>query len=90
MEKGSSARYGIQNSQVKIPEGVSGKVAYKGKVSEWVPLLVQGMRQGLNKLGYSSIAALHEAIAENRLELERRSDGAKREGSIHSLYSFNP
>ncbi|MCB1135175.1 MAG: IMP dehydrogenase, partial [Chlamydiia bacterium] len=89
MACGSSVRYGIQNSRVQIPEGVSGQVTYKGKVCEWVPILTQGVRQGLNKLGVRGLDHLHSCFDTNSLGMERRSDGAKREGGVHDLYTYS-
>lgn len=87
MAKGSGIRYGLQNSGLQVPEGVTGQVAYRGKVSEWVPLLMQGVRQGLNKLGVRGLSEIGQKIKKNRLQIEKRADGAKREGGVHSLYS---
>lgn len=84
MEKGSSVRYSIQNSSIRVPEGVSGVVTSRGSVSEWVPCLMQGVKQGLHKLGNPSITHLHQ----NKIHVERRSEEAKREGSVHSLFEF--
>jgi hypothetical protein len=50
---------------------------------------MQGVRQGLHKLGHPSIGRLHERLAQNRLELERRSEGAKQEGQVHSLFEVS-
>jgi len=88
MEQGSAVRYGTEKSAIRIPEGVSGMVPSRGSVSEWVPCLLQGVRQGLHKLGFSSLEKIREALSENRMELERRSVGAHREGGVHSLYEI--
>jgi IMP dehydrogenase len=89
MEKGSSIRYGIENSALRVPEGVSGMVTSKGSISEWVPCLMQGVRQGFHKLGYISIEHLHEHGEKNLVDVERRSESAKREGNVHSLYEIS-
>ncbi len=83
MDKGSSVRYGIQNSTIRIPEGVSGMVPSRGSITEWIPCLLQGVKQGFHKLGYASLDALDENV-----ELERRSDSAQREGHVHSLFEI--
>jgi len=82
MEKGSSIRYGTENSAIRVPEGVSGLVPSRGSISEWVPCLMQGVKQGFHKLGHKSIAEVHQS----KVMVERRSEGAKREGQIHSLF----
>lgn len=90
MEKGSSYRYGIQNSGLRMPEGVSGMVSSRGSLHDWVPCLLQGVRQGFHKLGHRSIEELHEKISQGRIALERRSEGAKQEGNVHSLLALQP
>lgn len=89
MELGSSVRYGTQNSSIRVAEGVSGLVPSKGSVSSWIPMLLQGVRQGFHKLGYATIAGLEEARQSGKMELEFRSEGAKREGQVHSLYEVH-
>ena len=88
MEKGSAIRYGTENSTIRIPEGVSGLVPSRGSVGEWIMCLLQGTRQGLHKIAYPTIHAAHLGIEENSTRLERRSEGAKREGQVHNLYEI--
>lgn len=89
MARGSSYRYSTQNSRIRMAEGVAGKVTYKGPVSVWVPQLIQGMMQGMHKLGVRSVEEGHELLKRGELELERRSEGAKKEGRPHHLYSYH-
>jgi len=89
MENGSSVRYGTQNSSIRIPEGVSGMVPSKGSISEWIPCLMQGVKQGFHKLGHPSISNLQEKINQNNVLVEKRSEGSKREGHVHSLYEIS-
>jgi IMP dehydrogenase len=62
-------------SQMK--EGIL--IPLKGSLAEWTAPLLQGTQQGLHKLGFPSIDALHQAIQDNTIELERLSEGAKQE-----------
>jgi len=89
MERGSSVRYGMQSSSIRIAEGVSGMVSSRGPVSKWVPMLMQGAKQGLHKLGHSSLQKIQNSLAENKIRLEKRSEGAKSEGNVHSLYEMS-
>lgn len=89
MAQGSSYRYGVQESVVRVPEGVAGKVTYRGSVAEWVPWLCQGVRQGMHKLGLRGIGAAHEALDRGELHLERRTQAAQIEGGVHHLYSYH-
>jgi len=89
MEQGSAARYGAQENQLRIPEGVSGLIPSRGAVSEWIPCLLQGLRQGMHKLGYSTIRSLHQAIDQGEMKCEMRSSEAKREGEVHGLFEYS-
>lgn len=64
MQEGSKDRY-FQDTEDDIrklvPEGIVGRVAYKGKVSEILYQLVGGIRAGMGYCGAKNIAALQEA-----------------------------
>ena len=64
MQKGSSDRY-FQEEEVDamklVPEGISGKVPYKGTLAEVMYQLVGGLRAGMGYCGAKDIAALAEA-----------------------------
>jgi IMP dehydrogenase len=61
MVKGSAERYG-QSSKTEVgklvPEGVEGRVPYRGTLSEFVYQLVGGLRAGMGYCGTPNIAAL--------------------------------
>lgn len=82
MEQGSAVRYQTQYSKTRVPEGVSGVILSRGQVCDWVPCLIQGVKQGFHKLGIRSI----QEILPNRIDVEKRSEGAKREAAVHSLF----
>lgn len=65
MKSGSSDRYmQIKDSgAVIVPEGVEGRVPFKGALKDTVAQLVGGMRSGFGYVGAGSLAELHE-IAE--------------------------
>ncbi|MEP6789547.1 MAG: IMP dehydrogenase, partial [Acidobacteriota bacterium] len=61
MKKGSSDRYsqeGTVSDSKYVPEGIEGRVAYKGTVAEMVTQLVGGLRSGMGYTGCKSIAEL--------------------------------
>ncbi|MBB65226.1 MAG: IMP dehydrogenase [Waddliaceae bacterium] len=88
MDRGGAFRYGTQISKLRSAEGVEGKVAYKGSVATWIPSLIQGMKQGLHKIGARDIQSLHRLIDSNALHLERRTDASRAEGKVHDLVSY--
>ena len=62
MEVGGRDRYGQQavETQKLVPEGVEGKVPYKGLVSENIHQLVGGLRSGMGYCGCSTLSELKE------------------------------
>ena len=64
MENGSKDRYfqsGVAEVKKLVPEGIAGRVPYKGTVQEVVYQLVGGLRSGMGYCGAKDIAALHNA-----------------------------
>ncbi len=60
MENGSKDRYFQSNAKKLVPEGVEGRVAYKGSVEDTVYQLVGGIRAGMGYCGAKNLAELHE------------------------------
>ena len=62
MEKGSKDRYFQEDAKKLVPEGVEGRVAYKGALSDTVYQLLGGLRAGMGYCGTPSIDSLrHDA-----------------------------
>jgi len=60
MERGSKDRYFQHDAKKLVPEGVEGRVAYKGYVEDTVFQLIGGIRQGMGYCGAANISTLHE------------------------------
>jgi len=60
MKKGSKDRYFQEESKKLVPEGVEGKVPYKGELKETVHQLIGGLRAGMGYCGTPTIADLKE------------------------------
>ena len=60
MENGSKDRYFQANAKKLVPEGVEGRVAYKGTVEDTVFQLIGGLRAGMGYCGAKTIEELHE------------------------------
>ncbi len=60
MENGSKDRYFQQDAKKLVPEGVEGRVAYKGTVEDTVFQLIGGLRAGMGYCGAPTIGALKE------------------------------
>ena len=64
MKAGSSDRYfqgGEKNDMKLVPEGIVGRVPFKGSLSETVYQLVGGIRSGMGYCGAQNIATLQQA-----------------------------
>ena len=60
MENGSKDRYFQQDAKKLVPEGVEGRVAYKGHVEDTVFQLVGGLRSGMGYCGAKDIETLKQ------------------------------
>ena len=60
MEKGSSDRYFQNGTKKFVPEGVEGRVAYKGPVADTLYQLIGGIRSGMGYLGAPTLEDLFE------------------------------
>ncbi len=83
MRSGSSDRYsqeGIVADAKYVPEGIEGRVAYKGSVAEMVTQLVGGLRSGMGYTGCRSIADL-----QTNAKFVRITSAGLRESHVHDV-----
>ena len=60
MEKGSKDRYFQEGNKKLVPEGVEGRVPYKGMVADTIYQLMGGLRAGMGYCGCATIPELKE------------------------------
>lgn len=60
MEKGSKDRYFQENNQKLVPEGIEGRVPYKGPLHDTIHQLVGGIRAGMGYCGTKTLEDLRE------------------------------
>lgn len=83
MKKGSSDRYSQEGAVADakfVPEGVEGRVAYKGTVAEMVTQLVGGLRSGMGYTGCKNIKQLQE-----NARFVRITSAGLRESHVHDV-----
>jgi IMP dehydrogenase len=83
MQQGSRDRYG-QEAEVSsklVPEGIEGRVPYKGPVSSMVLQLVGGLRAGMGYCGVANIADLQK-----NTRFVRVTDASLRESHVHDVF----
>ena len=83
MNKGSADRYsqeGTQQDSKFIPEGIEGRVAYKGTVAEMVTQLVGGVRSGMGYTGCKTITELQQ-----HARFVRITTAGLRESHVHDV-----
>ncbi len=60
MEKGSKDRYFQEESQKLVPEGIEGRIPYKGPLADSIHQLVGGIRAGMGYCGTRTLEDLRE------------------------------
>jgi len=60
MERRSAVRYAVDKTKIKIPEGKVIKVPYRGSGYDFIPQLIAGVKQSLQKQGFKNIKELQE------------------------------
>ncbi len=63
MKQGSKDRYfqsSVNEANKLVPEGIEGRVAYKGSVADMIFQMVGGLRSGMGYVGAGNLAELHE------------------------------
>ena len=83
MKKGSSDRYaqeGTVSDSKYVPEGIEGRVAYKGTIAEMVTQLVGGLQSGMGYTGCRNITELQE-----NAKFIRITNAGLRESHVHDV-----
>ncbi|SFM73289.1 IMP dehydrogenase [Nitrosomonas communis] len=84
MQQGSSDRYfqdnKLQDTNKLVPEGVEGRVPYKGSITAVIHQLVGGMRSSMGYLGCSTIEEVHA-----KAEFIEITSAGIRESHVHDV-----
>ena len=81
MAQGSKDRYFQENSKKLVPEGVEGRVPYKGTVSDAIFQLVGGIRSGMGYCGCETIPDLHK-----KAKFVKITGAGLKESHPHDIY----
>ena len=60
MQGRSAVRYAVDRGKIRIAEGVVTKVPYRGSGYDFLPKLIIGVKQSLQKQGFGNIKELQE------------------------------
>ena len=80
MKEGSSDRYFQEKSKKLVPEGIVGRVPYKGPVSDNLYQLVGGLRSGMGYVGAANLQELR-----TKAEFIEISTAGLRESHVHDV-----
>lgn len=82
MKQGSASRYGQSEREENklVPEGIEGRVHYKGDLSHTVYQLVGGLKSGMGYTGCKTIKELHEKACFYRI-----TGAGLRESHVHDV-----
>ncbi len=81
MAKGSKDRYFQQDNKKLVPEGVEGRVPYKGPVSETIYQMMGGLRSGMGYCGCATIDELR-----TRAQFTQITAAGLKESHPHDIY----
>lgn len=84
MQQGSRDRYGqaeILDANKLVPEGIEGRVPYKGNLSGYVFQLIGGVRAGMGYCGTASIRELHD-----KAQFIRITQASLKESHPHDIF----
>jgi IMP dehydrogenase len=83
MKEGSKDRYfqgDVEAPQKLVPEGIEGRVPYKGALRESIYQLIGGLRASMGYVGCATIAELHE-----KARFVKISSSGLRESHVHDV-----
>jgi IMP dehydrogenase len=80
MKEGSSDRYFQEKSKKFVPEGIVGRVPYKGPISDSLYQLIGGLRSGMGYVGAKNLEALR-----NNVQAVEISSAGLRESHVHDV-----
>lgn len=81
MACGSKDRYFQEDAKKLVPEGVEGRVPYKGAVSDTIFQLIGGIRSGMGYCGCATIPELHE-----KAQFVKITGAGLKESHPHDIY----
>ncbi len=81
MAKGSKDRYFQQDNKKLVPEGVEGRVPYKGPVSETIYQMMGGLRSGMGYCGCATIEDLR-----TKAQFTQITAAGLKESHPHDIY----
>ena len=81
MQKGSGDRYFQSGTKKYVPEGVEGRVPYKGAVSDTIYQMMGGLRSGMGYCGVPTIQALR-----TKTRFVRITGAGLKESHPHDIY----
>ncbi|MDX8395364.1 MAG: IMP dehydrogenase [Mariprofundaceae bacterium] len=83
MQKGSKDRYfqgDVDEAMKLVPEGIEGRVAYKGPVADILHQLVGGLRAAMGYVGAANVAEMHD-----RAKFIRITGAGLKESHVHDV-----
>jgi IMP dehydrogenase len=81
MREGSSDRYGQESTARFVPEGIEGRVPFKGPVADTLHQLLGGIRSGMGYIGARTMDELHE-----RAQFIKITGASLRESHVHDVW----
>ncbi|MCL2382034.1 MAG: IMP dehydrogenase [Treponema sp.] len=81
IQDGSGDRYQLGKDESPVPEGIEGRVPYKGELKDFVYQLISGLKKGMGYCGCRTIGALKQYR-----KIVRVTSAGLRESHPHDVY----
>ena len=81
MSKGSKDRYFQEGNKKLVPEGVEGRVPYKGSTGDTIYQMMGGLRSGMGYTGCATIGELH-----SKAQFMQITSAGLKESHPHDIY----
>lgn len=80
IKEGSGDRYSMKEGDAPVPEGIEGRVPYKGELSKFLTQMVTGLKKGMGYTGSATIEELN-----NYKQFIKISSAGLRESHAHDI-----
>ena len=80
MKEGSKDRYFQEDENKLVPEGIEGRVPFRGSVMDMIPLMIGGIQAGMGLTGCKDISQLHR-----KAKFIKITSSALKESHVHDV-----
>ena len=88
-DNAAAGRYYSEDDNIRVAQGVTGYVAEKGSIKEYLPYLTTAIQHSMQDIGVKSLNLLRSGTKEGSVRFQLRSSAGILEGGISGLSGVN-